>query len=246
MNATRRDNFEIEAVGGRKQLDDFIAVPWSIYRDDLHWVPPLIFEQKQRLTKKNPFFEHARWQVWTARHDGCLVGRISAQIDQLYLKQHADKCGYFGMVEAEDDPALFNALLSTAEGWLRDQGMHRVSGPFNLSINEECGLLVDGFETPPFIMMGHARSYYGPRLEASGYTKARDLIAYYINTDYEVPRVMEKLIKRGKACTVTVPATQATGSGTGNTARHLQRRLVRKLGICTLHRRPNLPTSGNC
>ena len=196
MNATRRDNFEIEAVRGRKQLDDFIAVPWSIYRDDPHWVPPLIFEQKQRLTKKNPFFEHARWQAWTARHDGRLVGRISAQIDQLYLKQHADKCGYFGMMEAEDDPALFNALLSTAEGWLRDQGMHHVRGPFNLSINEECGLLVDGFETPPFIMMGHAPSYYGPRLETSGYTKAKDLIAYYINTDYEVPRVMEKLVKK--------------------------------------------------
>jgi hypothetical protein len=196
MNATRRGNFEIEAVRGRKQLDDFIAVPWSIYRDDPHWVPPLVFEQKQRLTKKNPFFEHASWQAWTARHDGHLVGRISAQIDQLYLKQHPDKCGYFGMLEAEDNPALFNALLSTAEDWLRDQGMHRMSGPFNLSINEECGLLVDGFETPPFIMMGHARSYYGPHLESNSYTKAKDLIAYYINTDFEVPRVMEKLVEK--------------------------------------------------
>jgi GNAT superfamily N-acetyltransferase len=185
--------FHIEPVSGRKQLNAFIAVPWSIYRDDPNWVPPLRFEQKQRLTAKNPFFEHAHWQAWLARRDGRVIGRVSAQIDRLFEERHGRKVGFFGMLEATDEVELFSALLRTAENWLRDQGMEQVRGPFNLSINEECGLLVEGFDSPPSIMMGHARPYHARHVEAAGYVGTKDLLAYYVAPDFDAPTVMTRL-----------------------------------------------------
>ena len=124
------------------------------------------------------------------------MGRITAQIDEMHLRQHADGAGYFGMLEAEDDPAVFAALLGAADDWLRSEGMQRVRGPFNLHINEEVGLLVDGFATPPFVLMGHARPWYGARIEAQGYLPAKDLLAYHVRPDFEAPRVMTKLAER--------------------------------------------------
>jgi hypothetical protein len=196
MDTRNAKGFHIETVSRRRQLDEFIEVPWTIYRDDPRWVPPLLFEQKQRLTSKNPFFEHARWQAWIARQNGRAIGRISAQIDRLYQERHGRKVGYFGMLEAGDDAGLFTILLRTAEIWLRDQGMQQVCGPFNLSVNEECGLLVDGFDTPPYIMMGHARPYYARQVEAAGYSKAKDLLAYRIAPDFEPPRIMTRLAEK--------------------------------------------------
>ena len=107
-----------------------------------------------------------------ALRDGQCVGRISAQIDQHHLQRYADNTGFFGMLESVDDPAVFGALLGTAERWLGEKGMHRVRGPFNLTVNEECGLLVEGFDTPPSMMMGHARPYYADRLAQYGYIGA--------------------------------------------------------------------------
>jgi hypothetical protein len=196
MSRSPATPYHIRPVSNRKQLDEFIAVPWSVYQDDPNWVPPLLFEQRQRLTPKNPFFQHARWQAWTAWSGDRSVGRISAQIDRLFLEQHAASTGYFGMLEAEDSPELVAALLATAESWLREQGMQQVRGPFNLSVNEECGVLVDGFDTPPYIMMGHARPYYGRHIEAAGYHAARDLLAYHIPPDYDPPAVMTHLVER--------------------------------------------------
>ncbi len=190
----------IEAVTTSRQLDEFIAAPWPIYRNDPHWVPPLIFEQKQRFSpQKNPFFEHARWQAWLARRGDQVVGRISAQIDQMHLDRYEDSTGYFGLIEAEDNAATFARLFEAAENWLRDNGIKRVRGPYNLSINEECGLLVDGFHTPPYIMMGHARPYYGANIEAVGYHKAKDLLAYSIRSDFEAPKVMLRLAEKARA-----------------------------------------------
>jgi hypothetical protein len=196
MDTPNAKRFHIEPISCRRHLDEFIEVPWTIYRDDPHWVPPLLFEQKQRLTSKNPFFEHARWQAWIARQNGRAVGRISAQIDRLYEERHNRKVGYFGMLEAGDDSELFAALLQTAENWLHDQGMQQVRGPFNLSVNEECGLLVDGFDTPPCIMMGHSRPYYASHVEAAGYSKAKDLLAYHIAPDFDAPRIMTRLAEK--------------------------------------------------
>ncbi|MGI9284631.1 MAG: N-acetyltransferase [Pseudomonadales bacterium] len=185
---------QIEPVTSDKQLDEFIAAAWPVYQNDPKWVAPLIFEQKQRFSsRKNPFFEHARWQAWIARRGDEIVGRISAQIDQLHLNHYQDNTGYFGLIEAEDNTATFASLFAAAENWLRDNGITRVHGPYNLSSNEECGLLVDGFNTPPYIMMGHARPYHSSQIEAAGYRKAKDLLAYTIRPDFDAPKVMLRL-----------------------------------------------------
>ena len=124
------------------------------------------------------------------------MGRISAQVDDLHLSLHDDDTGYFGVIDGENDPAVFQILFDAAETWLRAEGMHCARGPLNLHINEEVGLLVDGFETPPFVLMGHARPWYGEQIAELGYTKARDLFAYTIKPDFEAPRVMLKLAQR--------------------------------------------------
>ena len=195
MKPLSESRLRITPVTNRKQLDEFIKVPWTIYGDDPNWVPPLLLEQRQRLTPKNPFFQHARWQAWMAWSAGRAVGRISAQIDRLY-RADSGKTGYFGMLEAENNPALVSTLLATAEDWLRDQGMQQVRGPFNLSINEECGMLVEGYDSPPYIMMGHARPYYAQLVEAAGYHPAKDLLAYQIAPDFNAPPVMTRLAEK--------------------------------------------------
>jgi hypothetical protein len=183
-------------VEGRQGLRQFIRLPWSIYGDDPAWVPPLLLERSEHLSKRNPFFEHAKCRFWLAYRGGRPVGRISAQVDQLHLQRYQNSTGFFGLLEAEDDPETFQALMDTAEKWLSNQGMRRILGPFNLSINQECGLLVEGFDTPPMVMMGHARPYYGARVEENGYRKEKDLLAYRIDVDFELTKAMRAVIKR--------------------------------------------------
>ncbi len=192
---------EILPVEGKAALDRFIRVPWRIYWDDSQWVPPLVFERRQHLDRKaNPFFRHAEVQLWLALSGGTPVGRISAQIDQAALNQHQDATGHFGFLEAIDDAEVFAQLLGTAEAWLRQRGLVRVRGPFSLSINDESGLLVEGFERPPSLMMGHARPYYAERLEALGYAKVRDLIAYEFDMARDpLPESARRLIGRLEA-----------------------------------------------
>jgi hypothetical protein len=189
---------QVNPVDDRQKLRQFIRLPWSIYADDAAWVPPLLLERKEHLSPHNPYFEHARYQSWMAYRDGAAVGRISAQIDELHLDRYQEKEGFFGMIEAEDNAETFAALFQTAEAWLRHQGMRRVLGPYNLSINQEPGLLVDGFTTPPVMMMGHARPYYGARIEEMGYRKIKDLYAYIIDSNFEASAAMQTIVKRAK------------------------------------------------
>jgi len=183
-------------AAGRKA---FIQVPFALYGKEDHWVPPLMIERSEHLDpKKNPYFEHAKAALWIARSGGRDVGRISAQDCTLYRRHHGATRGQFGFIEAIDDPRVFAALFQTAEAWLRDRDVDHVSGPFNFSINDEMGLLVDGFDTPPCMMMGHAKPYYAPRVEALGYAKARDVIAYDYDTGAEIPRSMVAMIRKAK------------------------------------------------
>ena len=188
----------VKPVSDNRDLLQFIRLPWSIYSDDPVWVPPLILERKEHLSPHNPYFEHARYQAWIAYRNEEPVGRISAQIDQLHLDRYADNTGFFGMIEAEDSHEIFKLLFDTAENWLRGNGMRRVLGPFNLSINQEPGLLVDGFDTPPCVMMGHARTYYGARIEGIGYQKAKDLFAYIIDGNFTHTSAMQAIVKRAQ------------------------------------------------
>ncbi|MFT5709584.1 MAG: hypothetical protein ACI8QT_000270 [Halioglobus sp.] len=196
MTTQLAQQITVEPISAPAQLKAFLAVPHYIYSNDPNWIAPLNFEQRQRFSPKNHFFQHARWKGWIAYRDGQAIGRITAQIDDMHLQQYDDGMGYFGMVEAVDDPAVFQVLFDAAETWLKEQGMRQVRGPFNLHVNEEVGLLVEGFDTPPFVLMGHGKPWYGAGVEAQGYQPVKDVLAYHIRPDFEAPRVMTKLAAR--------------------------------------------------
>ena len=197
----------VKTVDDRAMQKCFIEMPARIYRHDPAWVPPLLFERKQFLSPHNPYFEHARYKAWVAFRNGDPVGRISAQIDDLHLERYGDDTGFYGMLEAEDDPAIFKALFDAVESWLRQHGIRRVRGPFNLSINHECGMLVEGFQTPPMVMMGHARHYYKERIEQQGYQGEIDLLAYLAPTDFAFTPAMQSITQR-YADTISVRSFQ--------------------------------------
>jgi len=178
---------EILPVRSKDDQCEFLRLPWSLYAHDPAWVPPLLVERRHHLSERNPYFRHATFQAWIARRGSQTVGRISAQVDRLHLQRYDDQTGFFGLIEAQDDPEVFHALFQTAQRWLREQGMRRILGPFNLSINDECGLLVEGYETPPMIMMGHALPYYPGRIEEQGFTAHINLLAYRIKADFAAP-----------------------------------------------------------
>jgi hypothetical protein len=190
------ETLQVVPVAGRRMTARFIAVPWFLYAADPSWVPPLLLERKWHLSDKNPYFEHAEFQAWIARRGDRMVGRISAQVDQLHLQKHEDATGFFGFLEAEDNAETFQALFVAAEEWLRQKGMLRVRGPFSLSINDECGLLVDGFDSPPPIMLGHALPYYHTRVEEQGYLGEQDLLAYRVDPNLAHQPHLETLVKR--------------------------------------------------
>ncbi|MGO9817172.1 MAG: dATP pyrophosphohydrolase [Acidocella sp.] len=189
-------DIKIIPVAGRALLDRFILLPERLHRDDPQYIAPLHLERQEALTPKNPFFGHAEVQFWLAQKDGRDVGRISAQIDQQGLALRPDGTGQFGMIAAEDDPAIFKALVDTAADWLRARGMRRMQGPFNLNINEETGLLVAGFDTPPMLLMGHDKAYIGPRLEQLGLVKEKDVYAYLYDMTVDVPASVRRLLDR--------------------------------------------------
>ncbi|HXV01402.1 MAG TPA: dATP pyrophosphohydrolase [Caulobacteraceae bacterium] len=187
---------EILPVTTSAELERFIRVPMRLNATDPNWVAPLMFERREALSPKhNPFFQHADHQFWLARRDGRDVGRISAQIDHLARTDSAAPAGYFGMIASEDDPEVFRALLAVAEAWLKDRGCAQIMGPFNLSINEEVGLLIDGFDTPPMLMMGHDPAYAGRRIEAQGYSKVKDVYAYISGVPTFTPGVQARLAR---------------------------------------------------
>ena len=192
-------DLRIERLGDAAGIESFIRVPFALYGDDPHWVAPLIMERRDHLNARtNPYFDHAEVAYWLALRDGRAVGRISAQIDHAYLERHGDACGHFGFIEGTDDPAVFKGLFAAAEGWLRERGMERARGPFSLSINDESGLLIEGFDSPPSMMMGHAPPYYAQRIEAEGYTKAADLFAYRYEAHQTFPSGPAAIVKRAQ------------------------------------------------
>ncbi len=185
---------EAVAPGDAAAMRRFIRLPERLMRSDPAFVAPLRLEREEALSPaKNPFFQHAEVRFWLARRDGRDVGRISAQVDRLLPAP----VGHFGLLAAEDDPGVFAALTEAAEGWLREQGMPEAIGPFSLSVNEEAGLLVDGFEAPPMLLTPHDPPYAGARLEGAGYAKVRDIYAYLFSTDAVFSPAVAKRLERG-------------------------------------------------
>ncbi len=163
-------------LGGN--LRDFLNVVEYIYRNDPHYVRPLDMEIKERLSHKHPFWKHAEGVIFTAHRNGYCVGRCTAQIDREHLARYRDDVGSFGFFDTIDDPEVSNALVNAASQWLRERGMRKIRGPLSLSLNDEIGCLVEGFERPPMIMMPHHLPYQGGLIELAGLPKLKDLFAW--------------------------------------------------------------------
>lgn len=173
---------EIREVGTAADRKEFIALPWRIYAEDPQWVPPLALEVKEFLDRrKHPFYLHGEATQFLATRGGVAVGRILVSDDPRFNQQHGTNCGCFGMFESVDDPATAQGLLDAAAAWLRGRGRTAIRGPIDYSMNYPCGLLIDGFDTPPRVMMNHNRPYYAGLLESWGLKKGKDLFCWWFN-----------------------------------------------------------------
>jgi GNAT superfamily N-acetyltransferase len=172
----------VAPVRKRHDLRRFLTLPWCIYRGNAFWVPPLLFDLKKLLDpRRHPFHQHADVQYFLAWRGEEVVGRIAAIVNHQHVRFHDEPTGFFGFFESIDDEQVSTALLTTAERWVTERGMKAIRGPMNFSTNEECGLLVDGFQSPPNIMMPYNWPYAARLIEAAGYGKAKDLLAYLID-----------------------------------------------------------------
>jgi hypothetical protein len=188
----------VRQVETRADRKAFVNLVWDVYRNDPAWVPPLKTEVHALITPgSNPWFEHARAKFWLAVQGGRIVGRISAQVDDLVVKHMGEGTGQWGMFEAIDGEVAA-ALISTAEQWLKEQGMSRALGPFSLSIWDEPGLEIEGFDEPPTVMMGHHRPEYRGWIEAAGYEKAKDLLTYEVEIANWWDKRIARLIAAGE------------------------------------------------
>lgn len=178
-------NIQIKPVKNRHDLMTFIKFQWKVNQGDPNWVPPLLIDRLKVLDReKNPFYKHAEAEFYMAYQNGEPVGRIAAITNQMHNDFHKDNAGFFGFLEGVNDPDVFKALLDTARDWLKERGKDQMLGPMNPSTNDEIGFLIDGFDTPPFIMMTHNPPYYKEIMEKLGYEKAKDVLAYYIHKDH--------------------------------------------------------------
>jgi GNAT superfamily N-acetyltransferase len=172
---------DISPVRGSRDLEAFIRLPETIYKDDKTFVPMLRSSERKMLDpKRNPFYLHAEAEHFLARRDGRLVGRISAIRNRAHEEFHQERTGFFGYFDVEDDVEAARALLKAAEDWLRPKGLERVRGPVNPSTNDPCGTLIEGFKWAPFVLMTGNPPYTPGLIESAGYARAKDLLAYFL------------------------------------------------------------------
>lgn len=171
-----------------QDISDFLQAAVEIFRDDPNWVPPLNIMLKDQFSPKSPFFQHAEVTMFTARKNGKLAGRITAQIDREHLRRYKDDVGFFGFLDTVDDVEVARALVDRAKAWLKGRGMKHIRGPMSLSVNQEVGTLVDGFDTPPMILMPHSRPYQDKLIQACGLAKLKDLYAWRWRVSVDMPR----------------------------------------------------------
>lgn len=171
----------------------FLCLAKRLYRHDPLWVAPLDSEVHQVLAPNNPFFQHARMQLWIAVRDGEDVGRIAGIVDATHNAVHGERTAHFGFFESVDDGAVAAALFEAVSEWARTAGCDRLLGPMNPSINDEAGLLIDGFDSSPVLMMTYNPPSYRRLVEAAGFTKAKDLIAFYIDLAEAPAKRLERI-----------------------------------------------------
>jgi GNAT superfamily N-acetyltransferase len=191
------DGIEIRKVLTKHDLKDFIRFPWQVYKGDPLWVPPLILDMKDRLNRrKHPFFEHAEADYFLAWRGPRIVGRIAAILDRNHNAAHQEKACFFGLYESIDDVAVAKALIGAAEAWGVERGLDRLRGPVNLSMNDECAFLLEGFGAPPVVMMPYNPRYYLDLMEQCGLAKAKDLYAFRKGRERKLSPRAEEFLER--------------------------------------------------
>ena len=196
-------DIKMRLVSTKADKQAFVDLPFRLYAGDPNWVPPLKRDVMATITPgKNPWFEHGEAQLFLAERDGHIVGRISAHLDYLALAQPPEQgmgpgVGNWGFFEAEDADVA-KVLIETAEGWLRDKKMVRALGPLSLSYWEEIGLLVQGHDHPPTVLMGHHNPAYGAWIQAAGYAGVKDLYTYHIPIDVPFPPLVQRIVASGE------------------------------------------------
>jgi GNAT superfamily N-acetyltransferase len=180
---------EVRPAIARHDRRTFLELPWQIYADDPIWVPPLLIERRGFIDpRRHPFYQHGAAIPLVAYRDRRPVGRILVSDDPLFNAHHEENVGCFGMFESVDEPAVATALLNAAADWLARRGRSRMMGPIDYSMNYACGLLVEGFDSPPRVMMNHNPPYYRRLLESCGLTKAKDLYAWWFDRENRIER----------------------------------------------------------
>lgn len=175
----------------------FLEFPYRLYRDHAFWVPPLRMAERDTFHRTgNPFFRHAAVEHYLARRGSRVVGRIAAIENRLHNETHGDRLGFFGFFDVEPDPEAATALVGAACTWIADRGLDRMRGPVNYSTNDSCGVLVDGFDEPPMILMPYNRPDYDDLLHGAGLETAKDLVALWIGTENEVPARFQRVVGR--------------------------------------------------
>jgi hypothetical protein len=191
---------QVQEVRDPKGLMTFIRVPWQIYKGNPYWVPPLIKDQLSKLDSRHPFRSHADMVFFLATRGETMVGRIAGIIDHHYIGFQQERAGFFGFFESIDDPGVAKALLSRVADWLKANGMVKMIGPMNPSTNDECALLIDGFNSSPSLMMPYNPPCYPSLVEGYGLKKAMDLYAYWLDAsafDFErLDRITRRIQKR--------------------------------------------------
>ena len=188
----------VRPVETKQDKTDFIRLWRTVYAGAPEYIPPLEFEIGERLdASKNPVLKDNDHQLWLATRGDEVVGRISAIVNRTHLAKYDDATGHFGFIEGVDDENVFSALYNAAEDWLRARGMKRIAGPYSFSVNEECGMLIDGFETAPFVLMPHGRPWFQKHTEALGYAKASDRFALiYANEKQFIPEKRQRFVEK--------------------------------------------------
>lgn len=194
-------SIEVFPVGSKSDIKKFIKFPWKLYHNDPNWVPPLLMDRRKLIDKvNNPFYKHSEVEFFLAHRNGELVGRIGAIINHNHNKEHKENIGFFGFFDCINDQDVSNSLFHTAKQWLKSRNVDAIRGPANPSVNDEYGLLIDGFDRPPVILMPYNPSYYQKLIEGAGLSKAKDLYAYHVCKEKafseKLVRVVEKVRER--------------------------------------------------
>jgi len=191
----------VRPVVSKSDEKQFIKFQWVPYKSNPYWVPPMLMDRRKLIDRKgNPFYKHASMELFLAERDGTLVGRIGAIVNDNHNKEHNENIGFFGFFESIDDQEVANALFDAAKNWLKAKGVNAMRGPASPSVNDDYGLLIQGFDRIPCVMMVYNPPYYQKLVEQYGFTKAKDLFAFYIHKDKvfneKFRRIADTVLKR--------------------------------------------------